>query len=87
MIDEGVMSTAAGPAARPEFVTADKRMATLAQMIGEACGEIEESKNPSAHSLLAAQTLRRIGYEHAQVLEGGLNAWAACGLPGERAQQ
>jgi rhodanese-related sulfurtransferase len=45
------------------------------------------TKNPSARSLLAAQTLSRMGYERAQVLGGGLNAWAESGLPVERAQQ
>ncbi len=45
------------------------------------------TKNPSARSLLAAQTLRRMGYPHARVLDGGLNAWAASGLPTESASQ
>jgi rhodanese-related sulfurtransferase len=45
------------------------------------------TKNPNARSLLAAQTLRRMGYERAQVLDGGLNAWAESGLPVEGAQQ
>src|SRR5207248_4115232 len=45
------------------------------------------TKSPSARSVLAAQTLGRMGYERAQVLEGGLNAWAESGLPVERPPQ
>jgi len=41
------------------------------------------TKSPSARSLLAAQTLARLGYEKVSVLDGGLNAWAEAGLPTE----
>jgi rhodanese-related sulfurtransferase len=39
------------------------------------------TKGPGARSLLAAQTLRGMGYEHVEVLGGGLMAWAEAGLP------
>jgi rhodanese-related sulfurtransferase len=41
------------------------------------------TKSPSARSLLAAQTLGRLGYDHVSVLDGGLNAWAEANLPTE----
>ena len=41
------------------------------------------TKSPSARSLLAAQTLTRLGYEKASVLDGGLNGWADARLPTE----
>ena len=41
------------------------------------------TKGPGARSLLAAQTLRRMGYERVEVLGGGLMAWAEAGLPVE----
>jgi rhodanese-related sulfurtransferase len=41
------------------------------------------TKGPGARSLLAAQTLSSMGYEHVEVLGGGLNAWAEVGLPVE----
>jgi rhodanese-related sulfurtransferase len=43
------------------------------------------TKGPSARSLLAAQTLMRLGYEDVAVLDGGLNAWSEAGLPTEAA--
>jgi rhodanese-related sulfurtransferase len=42
------------------------------------------TKSPGARSLLAAQTLRNMGYERVEVLGGGLNAWTEAGLPVER---
>jgi rhodanese-related sulfurtransferase len=42
------------------------------------------TKGPGARSLLAAQTLASMGYEHVEVLGGGLVAWAEAGLPVER---
>jgi rhodanese-related sulfurtransferase len=41
------------------------------------------TKGPGARSLLAAQTLASMGYEHVEVLAGGLVAWAEAGLPVE----
>ena len=41
------------------------------------------TKAPGARSLLAAQTLRAMGYENVEVLSGGLVAWAEAGLPVE----
>lgn len=41
------------------------------------------TKGPGARSLLAAQTLRSMGYESVEVLGGGLVAWAEAGLPVE----
>lgn len=41
------------------------------------------TKGPSARSVLAAQTLTSMGYEHVEVLGGGLIAWAEAGLPVE----
>ena len=41
------------------------------------------TKGPGARSLLAAQTLSSMGYEHVEVLGGGLNAWVEAGLPVE----
>jgi rhodanese-related sulfurtransferase len=41
------------------------------------------TKGPGARSLLAAQTLASMGYTGAEVLVGGLNAWAESGLPVE----
>ena len=45
------------------------------------------TKGPGARSLLAAQTLASMGYEHIEVLGGGLAAWAEAGLPTESGQQ
>jgi rhodanese-related sulfurtransferase len=45
------------------------------------------TKHPSARSLLAAQTLSRMGYARVEVLGGGLNAWAESGLPIESEQR
>lgn len=42
------------------------------------------TKDPSARSLLAAQTLHRMGYERVEVLGGGLNGWDEAGFPVER---
>jgi rhodanese-related sulfurtransferase len=39
---------------------------------------------PGARSALAAQTLRRMGYEQVSVLRGGLNAWSEAGLVVQR---
>ena len=39
------------------------------------------TKGPGARSLLAAQTLRSMGYDNVEVLGGGLNAWTEAGLP------
>lgn len=41
------------------------------------------TKGPGARSLLAAQTLRGMGYDHVEVLGGGLMAWSEAGLPVE----
>jgi rhodanese-related sulfurtransferase len=41
------------------------------------------TKGPGARSLLAAQTLASMGYEGAEALAGGLNAWVESGLPVE----
>ncbi len=41
------------------------------------------TKGPGARSLLAAQTLSSMGYDHVEVLDGGLNAWTEAGLPVE----
>jgi rhodanese-related sulfurtransferase len=40
-------------------------------------------KAPSARSVLAAQTLGRMGYSNVAALRGGLEDWRAEGLPGE----
>jgi rhodanese-related sulfurtransferase len=45
------------------------------------------TKGPGARSLLAAQTLRSMGYERVEVLGGGLMAWAEAGLPVESESQ
>ncbi len=45
------------------------------------------TKGPGARSLLAAQTLSSMGYEHVEVLGGGLNAWVEAGLPVEGESQ
>lgn len=39
------------------------------------------TKAPGARSLFAAQTLTAMGFEHVEVLAGGLNAWSEAGLP------
>ncbi len=39
------------------------------------------TKGPGARSLLAAQTLVRMGYERVEALSGGLVAWTEAGLP------
>lgn len=49
--------------------------------------DLRADKGPSARSLLAAQTLSSMGYEHVEVLGGGLNAWAEAGLPVEARAQ
>ena len=41
------------------------------------------TKGPGARSLLAAQTLARMGYERTEVLGGGLVGWTEAGLPVE----
>ncbi len=41
------------------------------------------TKGPGARSLLAAQTLKSMGYERVEVLGGGLVAWTEAGLPVE----
>jgi rhodanese-related sulfurtransferase len=45
------------------------------------------TKGPGARSLLAAQTLKSMGYPHVEVLGGGLMAWAEAGLPVEGATE
>jgi rhodanese-related sulfurtransferase len=42
-------------------------------------------KSPSARSLLAAETLGRMGYSNVTALSGGLNGWQEAGLPVETA--
>ncbi len=41
------------------------------------------TKSPGARSLLASETLQSMGYDHVEVLGGGLMAWAEAGLPVE----
>jgi rhodanese-related sulfurtransferase len=41
------------------------------------------TKAPSARSMLAAQTLARMGYSNVAALRGGLEEWQAQGLPSE----
>ena len=41
------------------------------------------TKAPSARSMLAAQTLGRMGYSNVAALRGGLEEWRAAGLPAE----
>jgi rhodanese-related sulfurtransferase len=41
------------------------------------------TKAPSARSMLAAQTLGRMGYSNVAALRGGLDEWNAAGLPAE----
>jgi rhodanese-related sulfurtransferase len=41
------------------------------------------TKSPSARSVLAAQTLGRMGYSNVAALRGGLEEWRAEGLPSE----
>jgi rhodanese-related sulfurtransferase len=41
------------------------------------------TKAPSARSMLAAQTLVRMGYSNVAALRGGLEEWKAAGLPAE----
>ena len=41
------------------------------------------TKAPSARSMLAAQTLGRMGYSNVAALRGGLEEWQAKGLPAE----
>lgn len=45
------------------------------------------TKGPGARSLLAAQTLKSMGYERVEVLGGGLIAWVEAGLPVEAGTQ
>jgi rhodanese-related sulfurtransferase len=45
------------------------------------------TKAPGARSLLAAQTLARMGYERVEVLGGGLISWTEAGLPVEGEQR
>jgi rhodanese-related sulfurtransferase len=42
------------------------------------------AKGPGARSLLAAQTLKSMGFENVEVLGGGLIGWDEAGLPVER---
>lgn len=64
----------ASPVASPELVTD-----TSARIL------LYCTKNPSARSLLAAQTLQSMGYDNVEVLGGGLVAWTEAGLPVEAA--
>ena len=41
------------------------------------------TKSPSARSMLAAQTLGRMGFSNVAALRGGLEEWQAEGLPNE----
>lgn len=41
------------------------------------------TKAPSARSMLAAQTLGRMGFSNVAALRGGLDEWNAAGLPAE----
>jgi rhodanese-related sulfurtransferase len=41
------------------------------------------TKAPSARSMLAAQTLARMGYSNVAALRGGLEEWQAPGLPAD----
>ena len=41
------------------------------------------TKAPSARSMLAAQTLGRMGFSKVAALRGGLDEWNAAGLPAE----
>jgi rhodanese-related sulfurtransferase len=41
------------------------------------------TKAPSARSMLAAQTLGRMGYSNVAALRGGLEEWQSAGLPSE----
>lgn len=41
------------------------------------------TKAPGARSLLAAETLAKMGYAQVEVLQGGLDAWSEQGLPVE----
>jgi rhodanese-related sulfurtransferase len=41
------------------------------------------TKAPSARSMLAAQTLGRMGFSNVAALRGGLEEWKAAGLPAE----
>jgi rhodanese-related sulfurtransferase len=41
------------------------------------------TKSPSARSMLAAQTLGRMGFSNVAALRGGLDEWNAAGLPAE----
>jgi rhodanese-related sulfurtransferase len=41
------------------------------------------TRAPGARSLLAGETLTAMGFDHAEVLAGGLNAWSEAGLPVE----
>jgi rhodanese-related sulfurtransferase len=41
------------------------------------------TKAPSARSVLAAQTLGKMGYSNVAALRGGLEEWRAQGLPAE----
>jgi len=40
-------------------------------------------KAPGARSLLAAQTLGKMGYSNVAAMRGGFEEWRAEGLPGE----
>jgi rhodanese-related sulfurtransferase len=74
-IPRGVLELRADPASP----TADRALsADRAARILVYC-----TKAPSARSLLAARTLKGMGYERVEVLGGGLIAWAEAGLPVE----
>jgi rhodanese-related sulfurtransferase len=63
---------------------ADERSSgTDAALTAERSGRVLVycTRNPSARSLLAARTLREMGYSGVEVLAGGLVAWAEAGLP------
>jgi rhodanese-related sulfurtransferase len=66
--------------ADPESRVADPSLARRDASIVVYC-----TKAPSARSLLAAETLREMGFANVAVLGAGLNGWKEAGLPVEAA--
>jgi rhodanese-related sulfurtransferase len=77
-IPRGMLELRADPASpvRDAILTADQSARILVYC----------AKAPGARSLLAAQTLARMGYERVEVLGGGLISWTEAGLPVEGEQ-
>ncbi len=57
----------------------------LSQVVKNKAGHVIMVCQVGARSARAAATARKLGYDNVQSLSGGLKAWAAAGMPVEKA--